>query len=33
MILGGDILTELVLNLKFSDNFIEEDYGILKGYT
>ena len=33
MILGLDLLTELGLNLKFSEHVIEGDYGTFKGYT
>ena len=33
MILVQDILTELGLNLKFSDHFIKVDYGNFKGST
>ena len=33
MILGQYLLTELVLNLKFSEHVIEADYGIFKGST
>ena len=33
MILGQDILTELVLNLKFSEHIIEANYGPFKGST
>ena len=33
MILGQDILTELVLNLKFSEHVIEADYGIFNRST
>ena len=33
MILGRDILTELVLNIKFSEHIIEANYGPFKGST
>ena len=33
MIMGQDLLTELVLNLKFSEHVIEADDGTFKGYT
>ena len=33
MILGTDLLTELGLNIKFSECVIEADYGPLKGST
>ena len=33
MILGQDILTELGLNLKFSEHFIEAYDNFFKGYT
>ena len=33
MILGWDILTELLLNLKFSEHVIEADDGTFKGST
>ena len=33
MILGQDILTELVFNLKLSEHVIESDDGIFKGST
>ena len=33
MILYRDILTTLVLNIKFSDHVIESYYGHFKGYT
>ena len=33
MILGRDLLTELVLNIKLSEHVIEADYQPLKGLT
>ena len=33
MILGRDLLTELELNLKFSEHFIEANDGPFKGST
>ena len=33
MILGRDLLTALVLNLKFYEHVFETDYGPLKGST
>ena len=33
MLLGQDMLTELVLNLEFSEHVIEADYGPFNGYT
>ena len=33
IILGRDMLTELGLNLKFSQHVIKVDYGPFKGYT
>ena len=33
ILLGGELLTELVLNLKFSEHVIEADDGTFKGCT
>ena len=33
IILGQDLLTELILNLKSSEHFIKADYGTFKGST
>ena len=33
MVLGRDLLTELVLNISLSDHIIESDYGHFKGST
>ena len=33
IILGQDLLTELRLNLKWSEQFVESDDGAFKGFT